>query len=147
MSNKEYPIVDSVESFESALERVRAAQREFALLTKEQVDRIFLAAATAANRARLPLAKMAVEETGMGVVEDKVIKNHFASEYIYNAYRDVKTCGVIEENPVYGTESSSARIPAQKRAPSPRRSSFWRRLLPRALPRESSAGSTFPRLS
>ena len=110
MSNKEYPIVDSVESFESALERVRAAQREFALFTQEQVDRIFLAAATAANRARLPLAKMAVEETGMGVVEDKVIKNHFASEYIYNAYRDVKTCGVIEENPVYGTKKIAEPI-------------------------------------
>ena len=66
--------------------------------TQEQVDRIFFAAAMAANKMRLPLAKMAVEETGMGVVEDKVIKNHFASEYIYNAYRDVKTCGVIEED-------------------------------------------------
>ena len=104
MNNKEYPIVDSVETFEAALARVRAAQREFATFTQEQVDKIFLAAATAANRARLPLAKMAVEETGMGVVEDKVIKNHFASEYIYNAYKDVKTCGVIEENKVFGTQ-------------------------------------------
>ena len=104
MSNKEYPIVDSVDSFEAALDRVRAAQREFATFTQEQVDRIFLAAATAANRARLTLAKMAVGETGMGVVEDKVIKNHVASEYIYNAYKDVKTCGVVEENKVFGTQ-------------------------------------------
>lgn len=102
MSNKEYPIVESAESFEAALERVRAAQRAYSAFTQEQVDRIFLAAATAANRARIPLAKMAVEETGMGVAEDKVIKNHFASEYIYNAYKDVKTCGVIEEDKVYG---------------------------------------------
>ncbi len=104
MSNKEYPIVESAESFEAALERVRAAQRAYSAFTQEQVDRIFLAAATAANRARIPLAKMAVEETGMGVAEDKVIKNHFASEYIYNAYKDVKTCGVIEEDKVYGTQ-------------------------------------------
>ena len=104
MSNKEYPIVESAESFEAALERVRAAQRAYSTFTQEQVDRIFLAAATAANRARIPLAKMAVEETGMGVAEDKVIKNHFASEYIYNAYKDVKTCGVIEEDKVYGTQ-------------------------------------------
>ncbi|MDO4484440.1 MAG: bifunctional acetaldehyde-CoA/alcohol dehydrogenase [Clostridia bacterium] len=95
---KEYPIVDSVESFEAALNRVRAAQKEFATFTQEQVDKIFLHAATAANQARIPLAKMAVEETGMGIVEDKVIKNHFASEYIYNAYRDTKTCGIIEKD-------------------------------------------------
>ena len=104
MSTKEYPIVESVESFEAALARVKAAQKKFSTYTQEQVDAIFLAAATAANRARLPLAKMAVEETGMGVAEDKVIKNHFASEYIYNAYRDVKTCGVIEEDKVYGVQ-------------------------------------------
>ena len=103
MSTKEYPIVESVESFEEALARVKAAQKEFATYSQEQVDAIFLAAATAASRERLPLAKMAVEETGMGVVEDKVIKNHFASEYIYNTYRDTKTCGVIEEDKVYGT--------------------------------------------
>ena len=70
--------------------------------TQEKVDEIFKAAAIAANKARISLAKMAVEETGMGVVEDKIIKNHFASEYIYNAYRDAKTCGVIEEDKVYG---------------------------------------------
>lgn len=86
----EYPIVDSVESFEAALARVREAQKQFATYTQEQVDKIFLAAALAANNARIPLAKMAVEETGMGVVEDKVIKNHFAAEYIYNAYRHTK---------------------------------------------------------
>ena len=103
MSNKKYPVVQSARSFEKALSRVREAQKKFALYTQEQVDKIFLAAATAANQARIPLAKMAVEETGMGVVEDKVIKNHFASEYIYNTYRNTKTCGVIEEDKVYGT--------------------------------------------
>ena len=102
MSNKEYPIVESAESFKAALAGVREAQRQFAAYSQEQVDKIFLAAATAANRARIPLAKMAVEETGMGIVEDKVIKNHFASEYIYNAYKNTKTCGVIEEDKVYG---------------------------------------------
>ena len=101
MSNKEYPIVDNAESFAAALGAVREAQKTFSTFTQEQVDKIFLAASTAACRARIPLAKMAVEETGMGVVEDKVIKNHFASEYIYNAYKDVKTCGVIEENKVF----------------------------------------------
>ncbi len=97
-----YDIVDSVERLEAAIERVRAAQRQFAIYTQEQVDKIFLAAATAADMARIPLAKLAVEETGMGIVEDKVIKNHYASEYIYNAYRDVKTCGVIDENEAFG---------------------------------------------
>ncbi len=106
----EYPIVDSVESFEAALARVRAAQRQFATYTQEQVDAIFLAAAIAANQARIPLAKMAVEETGMGVVEDKVIKNHFAAEYIYNAYRDTKTCGVIERDEAYGMEKIAEPI-------------------------------------
>ena len=103
MSDKKYPVVQSAKSFEKALSRVREAQKKFATYTQEQVDKIFLAAATAANQARIPLAKMAVEETGMGVVEDKVIKNHFASEYIYNTYRNTKTCGVIEEDKVYGT--------------------------------------------
>ena len=81
---------------------VREAQRKFSTYSEEQVDKIFLAAATAANKMRIPLARMAVEETGMGIVEDKVIKNHYASEYIYNAYRNVKTCGVIEEDKAYG---------------------------------------------
>lgn len=93
-----------------ALTRCRAAQRRFAEYTQEQVDRIFFAAASAANRMRIPLAKLAVEETGMGVVEDKVIKNHFASEYIYNAYRDTKTCGVIEEDPAYGIQKIAEPI-------------------------------------
>ncbi len=101
--NKEYTIVDSVEALEAKLKSVKEAQKIFATYTQEQVDKIFLAAATAANRNRIPLAKLAVEETGMGVVEDKVIKNHFASEYIYNAYKDTKTCGVIEEDKAFGT--------------------------------------------
>ena len=96
-------IIDRVEALLEAFDRTRAAQRQFATYTQEQVDKIFLAAATAANRARIPLAKMAVEETGMGVVEDKVIKNNYAAEYIYNAYKDVKTCGVIEEDKAFGT--------------------------------------------
>ena len=96
MSDKERKIVDSVETLEAALADVRAAQKKYATYTQEQVDAIFLAAASAANKARIPLAKLAVEETGMGVVEDKVIKNNYASEYIYNAYSHTKTCGVIE---------------------------------------------------
>ena len=82
--------------------RVKAAQAKYATYTQEQVDKIFFAAAMAANKARIPLAKLAVAETGMGVVEDKVIKNHYASEYIYNAYKDVKTCGVLEYDPGFG---------------------------------------------
>ena len=91
MDVKEYEIVDSVEKLEEAIARVRKAQKLFATYTQEQVDKIFLAAASAANKARIPLAKMAVEETGMGVVEDKVIKNNYASEYIYNAYKNRHT--------------------------------------------------------
>ena len=94
--------VDSVERLEEAIVKVRAAQKAYATFTQEQVDKIFFAAAMAANRERISLAKLAVAETGMGVVEDKVIKNHFASEYIYNAYRDTKTCGVIERDAAYG---------------------------------------------
>ncbi|MDD6847598.1 MAG: bifunctional acetaldehyde-CoA/alcohol dehydrogenase [Oscillospiraceae bacterium] len=104
MSTKEYPIVDGVPALIEALKRVKAAQAEFATYTQEQVDKIFLAAASAANKQRIPLAKMAVEETGMGIVEDKVIKNHYASEYIYNKYKETKTCGVIEENKSAGTK-------------------------------------------
>jgi acetaldehyde dehydrogenase/alcohol dehydrogenase len=100
---KEYPVVDTVDSLKALLASVRKAQEEFATFPQEKVDAIFRAAAIAANQARIPLAKMAVEETGMGVVEDKVIKNHFASEYIYNAYKDTKTCGVIERNESMGT--------------------------------------------
>lgn len=99
----EHPIVDNVEKLEARLAQVRAAQQEYAKFTQEQVDAIFRAAAVAANQARIPLAKMAVEETGMGVAEDKVIKNHFASEYIYNAYKDTKTCGVIARDEAFGT--------------------------------------------
>ena len=104
MSNKKYPVVDGVPSLEKALKRVKAAQKKYAEYTQDQVDKIFLAAATAANKQRIPLAKLAVEETGMGIVEDKIIKNHYASEEIYNKYRDAKTCGVIEENPAMGTK-------------------------------------------
>ena len=99
---KIYPVIDSAEALEKALERVRAAQKKFAGYSQSQVDSIFKAAAAAADRKRIPLARLAVEETGMGVVEDKVIKNHYAAEYIYNAYRDTKTCGVIEEDKQYG---------------------------------------------
>ena len=110
MEEKIYPTVDSVESLEAAIARVREAQRKFATYTQEQVDAIFLAAAEAANRARIPLAKLAVEETGMGVVEDKVIKNHYAAEYIYNAYKNTKTCGVIEEDTAYGVRKIAEPI-------------------------------------
>ncbi|MCR5609264.1 MAG: bifunctional acetaldehyde-CoA/alcohol dehydrogenase [Lachnospiraceae bacterium] len=103
-------IIDDVEKLEVALARLKEAQRQFSTFTQEQVDKIFLAAATAANKQRIPLAKMAVEETGMGVVEDKVIKNHFASEYIYNAYRNTKTCGVIEEDKAYGIKKIAEPI-------------------------------------
>ena len=95
-------VVDNIERVEEALKKLRKAQAEYGKYGQEKVDKIFKAAACAANRARIQLAKMAVEETGMGVVEDKVIKNHYASEYIYNAYRGVKTCGVIEEDSAYG---------------------------------------------
>ena len=101
---KEFPIVDNVEALEARIKEIREAQRIFATYTQEQVDKIFLAAASAANKQRIPLAKFAVEETGMGIVEDKVIKNHYASEYIYNKYKDAKTCGVIEENKAFGTK-------------------------------------------
>ena len=100
--SEEYKIVDSVEALTQTLERVKVAQKEFAKYSQEQVDKIFQAAAIAANQARIPLAKMAVEETGMGVVEDKVIKNHYAAEYVYNKYKNEKTCGVIEEDENYG---------------------------------------------
>lgn len=100
--SKQYEVVDNVEKLEATIARVREAQKKFAEYTQEQVDAIFFAAATAANQQRIPLAKMAVAETGMGVVEDKVIKNHYASEYIYNAYRHTRTCGVIEEDKSFG---------------------------------------------
>lgn len=102
MNNTERKIIDGVEALENALAEIRKAQQIYASYTQEQVDKIFFAAASAANKQRIPLAKAAVRETGMGVVEDKVIKNNYASEYIYNAYRDTKTCGVIEEDSAYG---------------------------------------------
>ena len=96
-------LIDSVETLESALAELRKAQEIFATYSQEKVDEIFKAAALAANQMRIPLAKMAVEETGMGIVEDKVIKNHYAAEYIYNKYKNTQTCGVIEEDKAFGT--------------------------------------------
>ena len=110
MESKDYLVVDSQEKLEEAIARVRAAQKVFATYTQSQVDKIFLAAASAANKARIPLARMAVEETGMGIVEDKVIKNNYASEYIYNAYKGTKTCGVIEEDKAYGIKKIAEPI-------------------------------------
>ena len=107
---KEYIQVQNAETFNEALERVRKAQEKFSTYTQEQVDNIFKAAAIAANKARIPLARLAVEETGMGIIEDKVIKNHFASEYIYNKYRDTKTCGVIESDEAAGIEKIACPI-------------------------------------
>ena len=98
----EYECVDNVETLAKTLEKVKNAQKEFSKYSQEQVDKIFQAAAIAANEARIPLAKMAVEETGMGIVEDKVIKNHYAAEYIYNKYKNEKTCGVIYQDDSYG---------------------------------------------
>ena len=110
MVTKEYEIIDSVETLEKAIKRIRKAQEVFATFTQEQVDKIFLAAASAANKARIPLAKMAVEETGMGIVEDKVIKNNYASEYIYNAYKETKACGIIEEDKAFGIKKVAEPI-------------------------------------
>ena len=110
MAKQKYQIVDSVEALNEALIRVREAQKVFATYTQEQVDKIFLAAASAADKARISLAKTAVEETGMGIVEDKVIKNHYAAEYIYNAYKETKTCGVIEEDKAYGIKKIAEPI-------------------------------------
>ena len=102
MESRTYDIVDGVERLKEAIARVRKAQAVFSTYTQEQVDAIVSAAAAAADRARVPLAKLAVEETGMGIVEDKIIKNHYAAEYVYNAYRNVRTCGVIAEDKAYG---------------------------------------------
>ena len=110
METKKYLVVDSVEKLTEAIARTREAQKVFATYTQEQVDKIFLSAASAANKARIPLARMAVEETGMGIVEDKVIKNNYASEYIYNAYKNTKTCGVIEEDKAFGTKKIAEPI-------------------------------------
>ena len=118
--DKTYAPVTTAQELTEALAKCRAAQEKFATYTQEQVDKIFLAAATAANQMRIPLAKQAVAETGMGVVEDKVIKNHYAAEYIYNAYKDSKTCGVIEEDTAYGalpSLSASSRRSFPPRTP------------------------------
>ena len=106
MEERTYSRVDSLETLDAAIKRVRAAQKLYASYSQEQVDACFTAAAIAADKMRLPLAEMAVSETGMGVVEDKVIKNHYAAEYIYNAYRDTKTCGVIEEDKAFGIKKN-----------------------------------------
>lgn len=97
-------MVSTVQELEQEIKKVRKAQQEFAKFSQKQVDEIFKAAAIAANKQRLPLAKQAVAETGMGIVEDKVIKNNYAAEYIYNKYKNTKTCGVIEEDSAYGTK-------------------------------------------
>lgn len=102
MNDFNYPLTDGVGALESLIARVREAQKIFSRYTQTQVDKIFAAAAIAADRARIPLARLAVRETGMGVTEDKVIKNHYAAEYIYNKYKFTKTCGVIEEDKVFG---------------------------------------------
>ncbi len=107
---QEFRPIDCVEALQERMRIMRAAQREFAKFTQEQVDHIFFEAAMAANKARIPLAKMAVEETGMGVMEDKVIKNHYASEYIYHAYRDTKTVGVIEKDDAFGIKKIAEPI-------------------------------------
>ncbi len=107
---RNYGTVDSVETLEKALKELKSAQEKFASFTQEQVDKIFLAAAIAANKQRIPLAKMAVEETGMGVLEDKVIKNNYASEYIYNRYKNVKTCGIVEEDKAFGIKKIAEPI-------------------------------------
>ena len=97
-------LVDTVEALNELLDRVKKAQDEYSKFSQEAVDRIFKAAATAADKARIPLARMAVEDTGMGVLEDKIIKNHFASEYIYNKHKNAKTCGIISEDKINGTK-------------------------------------------
>ena len=108
---KEAPaIIDSVDALVAKIKAMKEAQKVFAAFTQDQVDKIFFEAAMAANKQRIPLAKMAVEETGMGVVEDKIIKNHYAAEYIYNAYKNTKTCGVIEEDPAYGIKKVAEPI-------------------------------------
>ena len=117
-------IVDSVEALEAKMQAMREAQKVFATFTQEQVDKIFYEAASAANKLRIPLAKMAVKETGMGVVEDKVIKNNYAAEYIYNAYKDTKTCGVVEEDKALALRSWQSRL------------AWWQRLFLQQIPHQ-----------
>lgn len=109
MADKNF-IVDNIDNLSIKMKELKEAQREFATYSQEQVDKIFYEVAMAANKARFELAKMAVEETGMGVLEDKVIKNHYAAEYIYNAYKDTKTCGVIEEDDIFGIKKIAEPI-------------------------------------
>ena len=103
--NAKSGLVDNAEQLELLIERVSKAQKLYSTFSQEQVDKIFKAAATAADKARIPLARMAVEETGMGILEDKIIKNHFASEYIYNKHKHAKTCGIIKEDRANGTKT------------------------------------------
>ena len=103
-------IIDTPEALTAKIAAMKEAQKIFATFTQEQVDKIFKAAATAADKARIPLAKDAVEETGMGIIEDKVIKNHYAAEYVYNAYKNTRTCGVIEEDTAYGIKKIAEPI-------------------------------------
>ncbi len=110
MDFKNRQIIDSTQKLEDNIKLIRQAQKEFSTFSQQQVDKIFLAAASKANKMRIPLAKMAVEETGMGIVEDKVIKNNYASEYIYNAYKNTKTCGVIEEDKASGMQKIAEPI-------------------------------------
>ena len=109
MADKNF-IVDNIDNLSIKMKELKEAQREFATYSQEQVDKIFYEVAMAANKERFSLAKMAVEETGMGVLEDKVIKNHYAAEYIYNAYKDTKTCGVIEEDKIFGIKKIAEPI-------------------------------------
>jgi len=109
MADKNF-IVDNIDNLSIKMKELKEAQREFATYSQEQVDKIFYEVAMAANKERFSLAKMAVEETGMGVLEDKVIKNHYAAEYIYNAYKDTKTCGVIEEDDIFGIKKIAEPI-------------------------------------
>ncbi|GHU32926.1 hypothetical protein FACS1894166_07280 [Bacilli bacterium] len=99
--SKEF-LVNDAKSLDSKIQQIKKAQKIFSTYTQEQVDKIFLAVATAADKVRIPLAKMAVQDTGMGIMEDKVIKNHYACEYIYNAYKHTKTCGVIDRDSEFG---------------------------------------------
>ena len=108
--NNEYEAIINIETFDNVFQKVKQAQEKFSKYNQQQVDEIFKAAAIAANKMRVSLAQLAVEETGMGVVEDKVIKNHYASEYIYNKYRNEKTCGIIEEDEAGGMKKIAEPI-------------------------------------
>ena len=135
-------IIDTPEALTAKMAAMKEAQKIFATYTQEQVDKIFKAAATAADKMRIPLAKMAVEETGMGIMEDKVIKNHYAAEYVYNAYKNTQTCGVVEEDKAYGLvmRSSSARIRVLRNPLLKLQKLFWKQLLQQVRRKESSDG-------